>query len=125
MLKHRFRILHFPPEYAPDVQARIPAALCAIHNFIWQQDPSEGPLPTDNISSGYRHDDTVVESNNEVPDGRRDAIAERMWADYQRILAERGMLEDSDQGDFSEENVEDGYSTMWWRNLVYLRYKQI
>ena len=53
-----------------------------------------------------------MESNNEVPDGRRDAIVERMWADYQRILAERGMLEDSDQGDFSEENVEDGYSTM-------------
>ena len=100
VLKHRFCILHFPPEYAPDVQARIPAALCAIHNFIQQQDPSEGPLPTDNISSGYRHDDTVVESNNEVPGG-------------------------SDQGDFSEENVEDGYSTMWWRNLVYLRYKQI
>jgi len=34
VLKWRFRILLLAPEYGLDVQAQIPTALCAIHNFI-------------------------------------------------------------------------------------------
>ena len=34
MLKCRFQILHLAPEYSMDIQACIPAALAAIHNFI-------------------------------------------------------------------------------------------
>ena len=34
MLKYRFQILHLAPEYSMDIQAHIPAALAAIHNFI-------------------------------------------------------------------------------------------
>ena len=34
MLKCRFWILHLAPEYSMDIQAHIPAALAAVHNFI-------------------------------------------------------------------------------------------
>jgi len=36
ILKWRFQIFHYPPEYNMSVQALIPPALAALHNFIWQ-----------------------------------------------------------------------------------------
>jgi hypothetical protein len=41
ILKHQFRILVIPAEYDMSVQARIPPALCAIHNFIYRYDPDD------------------------------------------------------------------------------------
>ena len=41
VLKRRFRILVIPPEYDMDIQAKIPSALCCIHNIIRQHDPEE------------------------------------------------------------------------------------
>ena len=40
ILKRRFHILLLAPEYDMDVQAKVPPALCALHNFIRQHDPS-------------------------------------------------------------------------------------
>ena len=34
VLKRQWCILDSPPEYDMHIQARIPAALCAVHNFI-------------------------------------------------------------------------------------------
>lgn len=34
VLKCRFVILTHPPEYSMEIQARIPPALAAVHNFI-------------------------------------------------------------------------------------------
>ena len=34
ILKKRFCVLLLPTEYPLDIQSRLPAALCAIHNFI-------------------------------------------------------------------------------------------
>jgi DDE superfamily endonuclease len=39
VLKCRFRILLLAPEYSLEVQARIPAALSVIHNFISIHNP--------------------------------------------------------------------------------------
>lgn len=39
VVKRQWRILTVPAEYDLDTQARIPAALCAIHNFIQDLDP--------------------------------------------------------------------------------------
>ena len=39
VLKQQWQILCLPPEFSMEVQARIPAALCAIHNFIQHLDP--------------------------------------------------------------------------------------
>ena len=47
VLKRRFRILLLAPEYTLHIQARIPAALCAIHNFIIKHDPAEDITLTD------------------------------------------------------------------------------
>ena len=87
------------------MQARIPAALCTIHNFIWEFDSSEGKLPVDNFSFGYGdiNQDTEASCGNDGSDSRRDRIAEDMWRDYQRILEERGMLDETDE--YSEEEL--------------------
>ena len=39
VLKQQWQILCLPPEFSMEVQARIPVALCAIHNFIQHLDP--------------------------------------------------------------------------------------
>jgi len=39
VMKWKWRILQLPPEYKMEVQACIPAALCAIHNFIQNLHP--------------------------------------------------------------------------------------
>ena len=41
ILKRRFRILELPPEYDMSIQALIPPALAALHNFIRLFDPEE------------------------------------------------------------------------------------
>ena len=36
MLKHQWRILERPPKYTMEIQAHVPTALCALHNFVQQ-----------------------------------------------------------------------------------------
>lgn len=111
VLKRRFRILLMAPEYNAEIQARIPAALCTIHNVIREFDESEGKLPPDNNSFGYGYGgDEPRGSGSDESDIRRDRIAEEMWRDYQRVLEERGLLDeteeeflDSDEWDEEEE----------------------
>jgi len=40
-MKRHFKILVLPAEYNMHIQARIPVALAAVHNFIHEHDPSE------------------------------------------------------------------------------------
>ena len=91
VLKRRFRILHLAPEYNLNIQARIPAALCAIHNFISKYDPGEGSLPENAAGDDYDYDNTnfteTEPGNTNVAD-KCDRIAEMMWESYQQIRAE-------------------------------------
>lgn len=111
-MKRRFRILLLSPEYKIDVQARIPAALCAIHNFIRTHDGQEGLLPErrdifDNDNPEYQGQPADVAAQPEVINNAnilRDRIAQKMWDDYQLILAERGALDD-----FSIVDIDDDY----------------
>ena len=99
-----------PPAYSVEVQARIPVALCAIHNFIQKFDPSEGQVPADNIGSfGYGNSNEDIGGNNDRSDARREKIAEDMWRDYQEILAERGMVDNTD-----EDSQEESFSSDEW-----------
>ena len=94
MLKHRFWILHLAPEYSTDIQAHIPAALAAVHNFIhghevedevvWVggDDPHEAGLDDG-------EDEQYPGWNEEEPSQRRDNIASAMWVDYQGELARK------------------------------------
>lgn len=112
VLKRRFRILLMAPEYKLDVQARIPAALCAIHNFIRECDPSEGELPGANISFAYGGNNQnvgIFDNTDDESDTRRDRIAEEMWKDYQKLLEERGLFDETD----SEEEYPDSEEELY------------
>jgi len=88
VLKRRFQILLLAPEYNRDIQARIPAALCAIHNFTTRFDPSEASLPGDTPSD---YDDTYYRVNfagvepERASDASvyRDQLAEMTWQSYE------------------------------------------
>jgi hypothetical protein len=96
VLKNRFKILLFPPHYKMDVQVRIPAALCLVHNVIRIHDLNdmmdyrqvdldepehdvgtlaEGPPTAEACTCAHQH---------------CDEIALRMWEDYNLTRQERG-----------------------------------
>jgi len=125
VLKHRFRILVLAPKYNLHVQARIPAALCTIHNFIRLHDAEEGPLPdahgTSHASEGAHvaHSDSEHQgthwqgANNNEMNHRRDRIAKEMWDQYQTVLHEQlGMegleLDDVEDLDLDLEDIDSG-----------------
>lgn len=114
ILKRRFRILQLPPEYDMSIQALIPPALAALHNFIRQYDPDEIQMYDDgDDGDGDDGDDNREpiqllfqmaphpESLGELGNGpltqeetvqaneRRDRIAGAMWEQYQRYLESR------------------------------------
>ena len=92
VLKQKFCILHLAPEYTLEVQACIPAALAAIHNFTHHHEPGEeeedgeGEVDGDGnepISGRVKNDNDEAEwaGINEL-DMRRDGIATAMWEQY-------------------------------------------
>ena len=111
VLKRHFRILLTAPEYSLEIQAWIPAALCAIHNFIRTHDTDD----TDDIltepefidHASDDHDDASIAAAVEADrsSNRHDIIAQQMWDDYMRICSKRGINEDEEDDD--EEDDED------------------
>lgn len=107
VLKQRFRILHLPPHYPLDFQARIPVALCALQNFIHEIDHDEGALPTDPSQSTYTPFSTNIDDDHgfieEDDDGanlevkqRRINIANQMWESYLNYMANTETGDSSD-----------------------------
>jgi hypothetical protein len=115
-----FRLLLLAPEYSLDIQARIPAALCTVHNFILVHNPKEGDLPQapvvvarDGHHLNHTADAVVAEvaggaQGTEANHTMRDDITQAMWMDYQHVLAARCAAgQDSDDESFdSEDNVD-------------------
>jgi hypothetical protein len=95
ILKRRFRILQLPPEYDESVQAQIPAALAALHNFIRQYDPGEIRMFEDDQPLDFQmgahpeSDDEPGRGPNERTHAneRRDKIADDMWGHYLKSRA--------------------------------------
>lgn len=111
VLKRRFRILLLAPEYNLEIQARIPAALCSIHNFIRthgnQPDEYEDLDEQNYINDRINHNHiTATALGPDEPSERRDQIAQRMWDDYVEIRNKRDQ-EDEEEEDEDEED-EDG-----------------
>jgi len=110
VLKRRFRILLLAPEYSLQVQARIPAALCAIHNFITAHDPTEDTILTvddddDSEPLGPDHEaPATATAETDTPSMKRDHIAQAMWDDYLAICQQRGI---GDEDGDSESDVGD------------------
>jgi hypothetical protein len=100
VLKRHFRILVHPPHYDMDVQARIPPALCAIHNFIRIHDPDElAEYAEDSVDEqpGTRISDQGElahgppnNQSRERASARRDQIAKAMWDSYQGYIRRGG-----------------------------------
>ena len=107
ILKNRFAILRRNPDLTPEIQARLPAALAALHNIIreYDQDDLEDFLDdSDFDDEDFDEMDLQLREEGELADGppmraekrdtdvRRDDIAERMWIQYQAVLASRGEI---------------------------------
>ena len=100
ILKRRFRILLLAPEYDMDVQARVPPALCALHNFIRQHDPSDindfadlnnfPHIRVGDLGVGELAVQAVTAADRERASTKRDQIAQAMWESYQVIVRNRG-----------------------------------
>ena len=93
MLKRHFKILVYPPEISMDLQARLPAALAAIHNFIRDLDPAdlsdfqEVVDPQPGWHSGDLADGLLARAERDRANNRHDVIAGAMWVQYQQHLA--------------------------------------
>ncbi|KAG2062125.1 hypothetical protein BDR06DRAFT_868760, partial [Suillus hirtellus] len=97
VLKHHFCILLF-------IQTYIPAALCAIHNFICSHSP-DGLIDEPNDDEHFNYDNPshqgIPDDNDDKSDRgggmkeARNCIAHCMWEDYQVVLQQRGLLDDS------------------------------
>lgn len=85
-----------------DLQARVPPALCALHNFIGRRDPSDiedysvganleaAHIQADDPEIGDLALHALTPADREHADVKREQIANAMWDDYQRIVRERG-----------------------------------
>lgn len=92
-----------------DIQARIPAALCAIHNFTRDHDPLLSEDNTPDIDHDFYHRGGPFEAeglgaDSEEAVAMRDNIAEQMWRDYQDYIAEN----DDDDEYENEDEDDDG-----------------
>ena len=92
-----------------DVQARVPAALCALHNFMCRHEPDALFSDLDDVEEewnvltdmeeevdeefyGHLGDGPTIAAERQRAEALCDRIAQDMWLDYQRVLEERGML---------------------------------
>lgn len=85
------------------VQAQIPPAICALHNFILNHDPRDidhylsgneddlDPTPgqAQDNDFGLLASTAVTAAEREGATAHRDRIAEQMWNDYQKLLTQR------------------------------------
>ena len=97
VLKRQFHILVHPPEYDMDVQAHLPPALAALHNFIHIHDPDEiddmlHPDDVDIEATGSLATELPRRAEKEWVNNRRDEIARDMWDQYQNKLERRGLI---------------------------------
>jgi hypothetical protein len=103
--KRRFKLMVVAPQYSISTQAKIPAALAALHNFIRIVDPDDDAQDGEDNEGSSSSAQSITHSNlmevNQAhlghfisqaekirADKQRDDIAKAMWNDYQRVLDE-------------------------------------
>ena len=106
------------PHYNIKLQAQIPAALIALHNFIrlhsqrdeedGEGDETEGEDVSDRDEGPVDNLDAAVDTGDDATKAWRDSIAEAMWVDYQRVLQERSAHDEA--MDVDSEDNDDAYS---------------
>jgi hypothetical protein len=83
-----------------EIQARIPPALCALHNFIRRHDPSdiEDYIDATDLPGGHANgpgigdlaERAITVTERERAHLERDRIAQAMWDSYQAFVQEGG-----------------------------------
>jgi hypothetical protein len=96
ILKKCFMILTHPSKYDMTIQARLPHALCAVHNFIRIHDEDEinefaPDLHDQNPGDFYEElaAGLAVCTEKEQAEIRQDNIAQAMWESYQELVHDR------------------------------------
>jgi hypothetical protein len=104
------------------LQAQIPAALAALHNFILDRDPTQAhinkdvydPSPGEHLepmellqSQGTTADARLTEEETEEGRQLRESIAQAMWEQHQQTLSDRGIMIDNDLNITDNENMAD------------------
>ncbi|KAF8590861.1 hypothetical protein K439DRAFT_1611677 [Ramaria rubella] len=96
VLKQRFRVLVHPPEYLLAVQAHVPAALAAVHNYIRLHDPLEleefedvhDPHP--GLCFGSLSLGPPCAAERKEAKRMHEKIAQAMFMQYKQMLQEHG-----------------------------------
>ena len=88
MLKCKFHILHTAPEYSMLIQAHIPVALAALHNFNWKYEQSEPDHDNEDdligrgVNGNGNGDKAKQNDGIGKPNEMQDQIAVVMWTQY-------------------------------------------
>lgn len=102
VIKKHWVILTLPAHYDMTIQAHIPAALAAVHNYIIEHDPFEvpelqnpnfdiDPMPGQHVDADDVGELGEAELSNEEKErasAKGDSIAQAMWVQYQEVLAQ-------------------------------------
>jgi hypothetical protein len=108
VIKNRWTVLVLPPKYDMNLQARIPAALAALHNFILDHDPKEhidrnliDPFPGAHLNpaellatQGELSTERRTDADSDEGWQLREKIATAMWDDYVVICEQRSLAEE-------------------------------
>ena len=115
ILKRWFRILLLAPEFSLEVQSKIPAALCVLHNFARIHDPSDDNDDDSDFTdeednsdnNNWATENTAEVNMNEEAREMRDRIANTMWNDYLDLRRQRQLLRLDGSGDEDSDSNDD------------------
>ena len=87
-----------PPQFDMDIQAHLPPALAALHNFIWKHNPEdladyesiEDPQPGTH-TEGPAAEGIPRMAERWLANQRQAAITRDMWVQYQDELLQHGL----------------------------------
>jgi hypothetical protein len=101
VLKNRWDILNRPAQYNMTVQAKIPAGLAAVHNFIMDHDDTDidhylkildkyglSRATSEDTLFGEPGEGAIEREERERATTLRDEIATQMWDSYQQFLCD-------------------------------------
>ena len=117
-MKQCFRILLLPTHFPLDVQARIPATLCALHNFIYTSDPLRDSSEYGSNSElsdeqeGY-NDGIDNDSDGGVVDGNNDGVQQHLPTNQSEVLVV-AVANTSDTDNLTAKQMQDRIAQMMW-----------
>ena len=115
ILKQHFRILLLPTHFPLDMQARIPAALCALHNFIYTCDPlrDSSEYGSDSDEQVGYDDGIDNDSDGGVVGGNNDSVQQHLPTNQSEVLV-AAAANTSDTDNLTAKQMWDRIAQMMW-----------